>query len=294
MATELSLVKRFHQLAQDYDNRPVVVRRGTVKSILRFMQHDDWEVKHEAAATVLLLAQHPDNKEALCREKGFLPTLFESYKDSEIADPRLHEIYSEVFEELRAVLAVEEGQDALNAVDGTLSNRDDGSIRTVKNRPTRVAQGASSSRALTISVANLTPSTHDELENLLQTTRGVVSYTIDVPEKSVRIFLSTQTSALKLVLTDGGFDVDVVSEEAIERNEDAENAAAPRPTYKTGGLRGLNIFGDVDWKRTLVLHGIEGNSLQARLERQKEERARKHEQSKSTMSTLLGKLKSWW
>ena len=296
MADELTLVKRFHQLASDWDNRPVVVRRGTVKSIVRFMRHQEWEVRHTAAETILLLAKHPENKEPLCREPGFLDELFECYKSAEVNDPKLHDTYSEVFEELRSVLAAAEmpGNDENGPADGA-------SIRTVRNRPTRVKHGASVSRSVTLTVANLTASTHAEMENTLQTTRGIVSYTIDVPDRCVRIFGSTPTAALVTVLTDCGFQVEVASDEAIargsigdENGDAADFANKPQPTYKGSTFGRLNFFGDFDWKRTLVLHGIEGNSLQARLEQQKAERARKNQQEKGAMANLLGKLKSWW
>lgn len=292
--SELSLVKRFKQLASDYDNRPVVVRRGTVKSIMRFVQHEEWEVRHTAAETILLLAQHPDNKEPLCREPGFLDAVFEAYKSSEHADPKLHEVYSELFEELRSVLATtEDGDDGASSAVGPA--RDDGSIRTVKNRPTRVKQGATISRSLVLNVANLTAANQDELEELLQTIRGVVSYAIEPETRSVRVFGSTQTAALVAVLADGGFEVSVANDEEVERDENADGKPArPQPTYQSSFASKLNIFGDFDWRRTLVLHGIEGNSLQARLQKQKDERARKHQKDTSTMASMLNKLKSWW
>jgi hypothetical protein len=303
MTSTVGLVKRFHQLASDYDNRPVVVQRGTVRSIMRFVGHEEWEVRSTAAETLLLLAKHPDNKEPLCREKGLIEAIFAEYRDTEGKDPELHDTYAAIFDELRSVLETDAAADAGDD-EGATPQNDGHSVRTVQNRPTRVRQGAKASRSLLLTVVNLTPTTHDELDHLLQTTRGVVSYTIDCPTKAVRVFGSVVTAALRTVLEDGGFEVEVVSDDVVAGDADADagdenasSAASGLPSYRQSGAQGssrLNIFGNVDWRRTIVLHGIEGNSLQARLDRQKEERERKHAASKGAMSSFLGKLKSWW
>jgi len=293
---ELTLAKRFRTLANDMANRPVVARRGTLPSLLKFLQHHEWEVRHEAAHTILLLAQHPDNPEFLCREPAFIKTVYEAYKAAEMEDPELHGIFQKIFNELRHVLA--QSEETTHVLDEENENAVDhmASARVAKNRGTRVRQGAALSRSLVIKIENLSAATHDELEHLLQTIRGIISYTVDAPLKTVRMFVSTQTSVLVMVLSDGGFEVSVVSDEVVQRSTpDTMSESGYAPSYRSMAGATKQPSGSFsDFRRTLVLHGLESNSLQARVAKQKEEQQRKYQQERGTISGLLGKLKSWW
>lgn len=310
----LVLAQRFLTLSQEYNNRPVVVRRGTLPSLMKLLANRSWEVRHTAAKTLELLAEHPQNPEFMCREKGLVQSLYDAFQESDISDPELHATLARVFDHLKQALGGDAAgsQDDERMDDGGLATGE--SIRTVKNRPTRVKQGATTSRRVVLSVAGLSqPEVASGIEDLLQTTRGIVSYTVDPGSALVSLFTSLSTDTILTVLN-GHTTVDcrVVSEEEFA-------AVAPPPSSSRGGVAmpsyggqyrrgGGGILGAATsssarhgdpmaaFRHSLVIHGADSNSLASRIAREKEdEKRRQMESQRTSVSSFLSKLaKSWW
>lgn len=286
MADDVAIAKRFHALSEEFANRPVVARRGTLPTLSRYLKSNSREVRYLAAQTLGLLAAHPENPELMCRESGLVDALFDVYKKSELEDPELHAAIGIIFSGLKVALkvSVADDQPAPNINDGE-------SVRTVKNRPHRIRQSSLQHRAVQLQVSNLT-SANDraELEEVLQTTRGVVSYTINDHDRMVTLQLSASTATLLKLLSDAGFNCDVVSDVAITRTPGLAGTGATASYLPSTVLQDDGS----DFRQSLVLHGVDHNTLATRLQRQREEQ-RKGSTERNAISSFIGKLTAgWW
>ena len=330
--TELNIARRFLTLSQEFNNRPVVARRNTVPSLLRFLQHQDREVRLCAAEAILNLSDHPENPSFLCNEKGFVSIVFEVYRDSEVTDPEVHEILSKVFEALRTVLAAEEereqqlkdmSQQALIDKENMSPNSkakaaassssrafmaDGESARFAKNRKTRIANSITACRNMILEVEGAAAIVADgrkgDFDEILQTTRGVVSYSVDWDNGRANLFLSTPTSVLQQLMADSGFTITVAHEgEPVHLGGGGGNGGfggaggrAGGPSYLRAGNLNASVYDQV-FRHTLVLHGAaEDNTLAARLKREREEEGKKKAlKDKSHVAMFVSKLTAgWW
>jgi hypothetical protein len=336
---ELSLVQRYKALAENYNSRPIVARRGSLVTLLKFLQHEDREVRFVAATTIALLADHPENPEVICCQEGLVQALFDRYKCSELEDPEIRQVIAGIFQCLRPVLDRDENAARGGAVHGKAGdgaadesaatatalldldeNRgnfaENESVRTVKNRPTRIRQQSNVVyKSIVLNLPCLATSQEfQDLAELLQTTKGVISYTVKHNEgdeagaaggaggngAELTVFASTPTAVLIKLLGDQGFAADLVSETVVEnaaqRGGAGGNGAADgrRPMYRSG-LGGAGAPGLSSFYHSLVLHGSHNNSLSERLRKQKEERERKAASELSSITGFIGKLtKGWW
>eukprot|EP00744_Colponema_vietnamica_P012106 GILI01017000.1.p1 GENE.GILI01017000.1~~GILI01017000.1.p1 ORF type:complete len:328 (-),score=78.30 GILI01017000.1:113-1096(-) len=317
--TEINIARRFLTLSQDFNNRPVVARRNTVPTLLRFLQHQDRDVRLCAAEALANLSDHPENPTFLCNEKGFVAVVFQVYKDSDVADPEVHDALTKVFESLRAVLAADEdrtkeqqqkqeaGNDKENHSPTKASkNRfmaDGESARFAKNRRTRISNSITACRNMLIEIDGADEIVADgrkaAFDELLQTTRGVVSYSIDWANGRANLFLSTPTTVLVKLLEDSGFSISVAHESDPVQLGSPSHSARPAhggPSYIRSGNLNANVYDQV-FRHTLVLHGSsEDNTLGARLQRQKEEENMKRTaKDKSHVAMFVSKLTAgWW
>lgn len=325
--TEINIARRFLTLSQDYNNRPVVARRNTIPSLLRFLQHQDREVRLCAAEALKNLSDHPENPTFLCNEKGFVAIVFQVYRDSEVTDPEVHDALTRVFESLRTVLAAEEDRerqqqqiavDAMKATDKENQSpnaktkgaqkgimADGESARFAKNRRTRIASSITACRNMLIEIdgAAAIVANNDKdgrktaFDELLQTTRGVVSYSIDWDNGRANLFLSTPTTVLVKLLEDSGFLVTVAHEsEPVQLGSPSAGRHQAGPSYLRSGNLNANVYDQV-FRHTLVLHGCaEDNTLAARLQRQKDEETKKRSaKDKSHVALFVSKLTAgWW
>jgi hypothetical protein len=288
MSAELGLAKRLHTLSSDYDNQPLVARRGIIGSLMKFMQSTSTEVRITAADTVRLLSSHPENPEYLVRERGLVPLLFQCFQDSEAENQELHGIYAAIFENLRPALGMDkEGEEGGNEGGDMMDKLE--SVRTVKRRTARTKHStAFKSRRLVIGFEADEEATKEDIDEVLQTTRGVVSYTVDMDTHTMQLYLSTATEAVVKLLEDAGFKCDVQFEGPMES----------RPTSAAHG-DGPGYLDDAkqsEYKRSLVLHGMDGNSLASRIEKRKQEQQRKKMQAeRGHIASFISKLtSSWW
>ena len=297
--TELSLARRFNTIAKDYANRPVVARRNTVPTLLRFLTNGDREVRRLACETIFFLCDHPENPEFLCHEKGFIQTVFEAYKESEGTDPELHDLLDAAFGKLRVAIP-----DATASETGDSAAIADGeSSRIAKSRTTRVQKTAATCRSVVVKISNLGAESVAELEEVFHTTRGIISFTVDLEEQCAKLYMSTATQTLQKILVDSGFRGEVISEVEVARNSIPQDAAAAAggsgssgsSTSAPGYLSSIKALAS-GLRNTLVVHGVENNALSIRMKRAKEEELReKNRQEKSTMNSFISKLTAgWW
>ena len=302
---ELALVNRYAALSEAYDTRPVIARRGTLPSLLKFLRHPNREVRVGAVKTLLLLSAHPENPEVMCRQEGLVKALFALYKASESEDPELNESISGVFENLKPALGSASDGNA-NAENMPPAIADSGSVRTVKNRPTRIrSTGNVQFRTVVFAMHGMEcQEDYDELGELLQTTKGVISYTLErcatdativaaatnFRPAQLNVYLSTPTATLLKLLIDQGFDAELVKETILDRHQVPAAGTGPQYDNAAGNQGGASAF-----RKSLVLHGAEANSLSERLRRQREEREKKTQEERGSISGFLSKLTaSWW
>jgi hypothetical protein len=293
--TELSLARRFNTIAKDYANRPVVARRNTVPTLLRFLTNGDREVRRLACETIFFLCDHPENPDFLCHEKGFVQGVFEAYKETEGTDPELHNFLDAAFGKLRVAIPDAQGD---GDGDASISIADGESARIAKSRTTRVQKTAQTCRSLEISVSNLGAESVAELEEVFHTTRGVISFTIDLESKSAKLYMSTATLTLLKIMADSGFRAEVVSEVEVARGsvpQNSGNGAAASTSAAPGYLSSIKSLAS-GLRNTLVVHGVENNTLSMRMKRMKEEEMReKNKQEKSAITNFMSKLTAgWW
>lgn len=291
---ELSLARRYHTLAKEYSHRPVVARRNTIPSLLKLLRSSDREVRLLAAETILFLAEHPENPEFLCHEKDFLACIYNEYQQSEATDAEIHGVVGNVFDHLRVCLE-KEGEGASRG-----ATADGESCRIAKGRSTRVARGVGQCRYVTVEIANASSHNLPQLEDSLHTIRGIVSYTMDIPTKRFTLYTSTPSGTIAKVLTDAGFTTVVISdmEAVVDEQENVGGfrkhsfAQGAAPGYLNSAFRG----GASIYQHTLVLHGMDSNTLASRIQQQKEEEMRKKNRAeKSQLNKFMSKLTAgWW
>eukprot|EP00758_Cryptobia_borreli_P001157 Tbor_TRINITY_DN1986_c0_g1::TRINITY_DN1986_c0_g1_i1::g.3465::m.3465 len=285
--SELSLAQRFLHLSTEKANRPIVARRNSVPSLLRFLQSTDREIRLTTAEAIANLSDHPDNHSFLCHEKGFVSVVYDVYKEAKTTDPEVFNFLAEVFNNLRTVLKTTE--DEKEEAENGKSVNDYQSARFSKVRKTRVGKGTSQGcRNIILIVNNLDAQKRNRLEELLQTTRGVVSYSVESESSRVTLYLSTPTATLLQLLEGDGFSATVEYEETNVMSPGAGVRKAP--SYLGGEKTGY----EAGFWKSLVVHGT-ANSLASRLERQKEEQNRNQNIEKSHIGTFVSKLTAnWW
>ncbi|MDP2058878.1 MAG: hypothetical protein Q8J97_03995, partial [Flavobacteriaceae bacterium] len=302
-------------LSQDRATQPVVARRNTMPTLMKFVQHHNSEVQLIAAQTIELLSSHPDNPEFMCREAGFLALMYNMFKETEIDNPELHDVFARIFDNLRPVLMknappsqTSRGGDENTPPSGTSSGAccDGESARVSKYRSTRVLVGAAAmpSRSLKLALQDFDNSEamRSELEELLQTVRGVISYSIDATGECATLLLTTPTPTLLKLVSDAGFCGSVAEEVEVDQGGHATdgNAFQQRAGAADGArrsfLRRASFHPTSDFLKSLVPHGVDSNSLAERLKRQKEEQLRtKKEAESSTIRSFISTLTTgWW
>ncbi|KAG8347712.1 hypothetical protein ERJ75_000038400 [Trypanosoma vivax] len=318
--TELALAKRFHMLSKNYDNRPVVARRNTLPTLVRFIRSNDRETRQYSLAALLLLAQHEENVELLCLERGLVQGVYGAYKDSVYDDPELHDVTEQILNCLAPVL---QGRDPRNserqasgAVGSSGSVEEDALESTFavarRARASRVRRGVGSDSIHTamLDIPALDPRSGNNIEaieDIFQTTRGVLSYSIFVENRQARLFLTCETEAVQKVLTDSGFESVVVRDDVVTQDlfgSGGENhggdsgsscgtnrsyydsdSTQQRPTY-------LQSFAKSLYQTALVLSGSSKpeDTLSSRVQQQ---RAREQENN-STLGYVAKTLSKWW
>ncbi|ORC90324.1 uncharacterized protein TM35_000081220 [Trypanosoma theileri] len=336
--TELALVKRFHMLSKNYDNRPVIARRNTLPSLVRFVGSKDRETRQYALAALHLLAQHPENVELLAEQNGLVKEVFKVYKDTEYDDPELHDLSNELLNCLEPVLLGRDPRKETTSTavvgssgsgggggggDGSSLNEstmNDSFTMARRARAARVLRGVGSDviHTVILDIPALDPQSGDDLatiEDIFQTTRGVVSYSVFLENRQARLFITCDTRAVQQVLSDAGFESIVVRDEVVGQdvfggdtsslnaNNNNSNNNNTRSYYDSGPQkRQPTYFESLTnsiYQTALVLRGGGGggvgsnsgnDTLSARVQQQ---RARE-QQGNSTLSQVTKVLAKWW
>lgn len=222
----------------------------------------------------------------------------------------------------------------LQILSGSATNRADGeSARIAKHRSTRVLRGVMSApaRNVVIEITDADDASVPELEELFQTTRGVISYSTNPQSRSglpvggrrFGIYMTTATTTLLNILADAGFKATVVEEVVVQRsNNDQENSEPPQQQHQShfytssgstshqcGGENGSasggvpqSYFGSIRnfasqfYRSAMVPHGVDSATLAARHKQQKEEAMRtKMQKEKSQINDFISKITvGWW
>eukprot|EP00760_Papus_ankaliazontas_P025474 PhM_4_TR2731/c0_g1_i1/m.100180 len=291
-ANELALSGRVRGLCEDYSNRPYIVRRGVLSTLIKFLQHTSRDVQFNAAEALKLLSEHPENPEPMCKERGLLQALATAYQNTEGTDVEIFNLVADVVANLEAAL---DRKDQGRPSEGPQVNETQ-SAMTTKNRGNRIVHSVvGRTRTVVLDVPAMTENLTRDLGDLLECTRGVVSYTLDPMERTATLYTSTPTPTLLRLLEDKGFVAVVRSESNPQPRSSAQRRSSTAiPQYLTGkGAEGS------DYMKTLVLHGMDTNSLSSRVERQKLEKAR---QAKEKNARQVGQIQGffqkmtagWW
>ncbi|RNF05944.1 hypothetical protein TraAM80_04280 [Trypanosoma rangeli] len=314
--TELALVKRFHALSKNYDNRPVVARRSTLPALVRFLGSKDRETRKYSLAALHLLAEHPENVELLAEEDGLVQKVFRVHKDAEYDDPELYELTNQLLDLLEPVLL---GQDPRKkevpeeksmGCSGSNNCMEDNTVDTSfslarRKRAARVLHGVGSDAIHTVilDIPALDPRNGDDLatiEDIFQSTRGVLSYSIFLEQGQAQLFMTCETRAVQQSLLDAGFESVVVRDDIVNRgifggdegdrtsnNRSYYDGETPpkRPSY-------LESFTNTLYETALVLRGggSQDDSLSSRVRRQQD----REQRGTSTLGYVANALSKWW
>eukprot|EP00759_Apiculatamorpha_spiralis_P013165 PhF_6_TR19946/c1_g1_i2/m.29040 len=290
-ASEIALSQRLRTLCEEYNNRPYIARRGVLPTLVKFLQNENHEVQMNAAETLRLLSEHPENPEPMCKEKGLLQALAAAYEATEEKDPEVFQVVAEIISNLESAL---EQRTARGPSVAPITEAE--SAMTSKNRGQRITQSVvGRTRTITLEIPTMSDANSASLVDLLECTRGVVSFTLDTVARTATLYTSTSTPTLLRLMEDKGFIAIVRSEtnpQARQRRVSATPIQAPQ--YLSGSHEGSS-----EYLRSIVLHGVDGNSLSSRLERQKLEKAKNaKEKNAKQVGQLTGffqKITSgWW
>ncbi|KAJ9473159.1 hypothetical protein DIPPA_23745 [Diplonema papillatum] len=290
--TELTVVKRLHDLSGDVANQPYIARRGILPTLKKFMSNKNPEVQLTAVKTLRLLASHPDNPEFLVQEQGLLATVQSTYDTA--PDGVLKTELDAVLEHLRPVAsATPAAEPEAPAAPSASTSSDSKNYPSVAPKHKRdVAPRAKAERQkavrrhMVLRADAINASNVDDLEHLLQYIRGMISYSIDTQNKTLTLFLSTPKHILLKHLADVGFTCEILEEAVVKATG---GLTGHMPSYLSSGEQH-----ESDYKRSLVLtgggvtdHG--SGSLAARLERQHKARS-KADEEKSTVGGFFSGL----
>ncbi|KAG5465143.1 hypothetical protein LSCM4_00595 [Leishmania orientalis] len=368
--TELSLVRRFHALLQNYESRPAVARRNTLPTLSRFLRSKDRQIRKLSLEAVHLLAEHPENLQLLGNDSDLVDGVVEIYDGAQYDDPELCDLSNITLdllapafrcgdprEKLAARRAMQDsgvasvGAVPLNAtpppqpgsspepreLPNAIGEYDtvigDGHAEAVGDidqvsivsggtgfevasssshltrrmaepapRPAEVIRGVGKDCPLSIvleipALHAMTDTSH--IEEILQTTRGVISYTITASAHQIRVFLSAFAQApLQNLLTEAGYENILTNAERMHyQGSDVGNQSlngsffydkySTRPSYVQSAKKfASNLLNSV-----MVYRDPKNNSLAARVRQQ---RAAQEEGGSTTADRIAQAFSRWW
>ncbi|CCW63320.1 unnamed protein product [Phytomonas sp. EM1] len=298
---ELSLIKRFHMLSQDYDARPAIARRNTLPVLSRFLSSNEREAQKMCLEAIYLLAQHPDNVDLLGSEVGLVNGIFHIYSEAQYNDPELYELSNLTLDTLgpglrdgdprrtevlrhaaedRSVSPVEDSREPDYSSLRNSAGEAESSLETGPGlNDVATTTRARTTHMVTLEVPALYVHTDtSDIEAILQKTKGIISYTITSSAHQLRVFMSREAlDPLQDGLNDAGYVNLVLSDERIGRQEDIGNnychtnksyydEEEKRPSY----LEGAKFFASNLYKAVTLYTGKNSNTLAARVQRQRE------------------------
>lgn len=312
--SEIALVKRVYVLCNNYENRPLVARHNTLPALTRFLGSNNRETRRYCLLALHLLAQHPENVELISWNTALVKNMFKVYKDTEYDDPELHDLVNKIFDFLAPALLNRDPRKPLDSrgaavgssdVNGNGERNVDVDSPTPRRAPTsRVLRGVGSDAMHTVilEIPALNPHQGDDIvaiEDIFHTTRGVISYSIFMETKRVRLFMTSQTTLLQEILLDSGFESVVIQDEMMNQDVFTDNwdcrssnnrscydddTPSRRPSYLESITNGI-------YKSAMVLRrGGGDDTLSSRVQQQ---RARE-QKGTSALEYVAKQLSKWW
>ncbi|EKF32643.1 hypothetical protein MOQ_003498 [Trypanosoma cruzi marinkellei] len=314
--TELALVKRFHMLSKNYDNRPVVARRSTLPALVRFLGSKDRETRQYSLDALYLLAQHPENVELLAEERALVQEVFKVHKDAQYDDPELYELANQLLDLLEPALQGRDPrrEEAPNPKDTGSSGRngrmdddavDENSSIKRRSRAARVLRGVGLDviHTVDLDIPALDPRNGDDLslvEDIFQSTRGVLSFSIFLEQRRARLFITCEAEALQQVLSDAGFESIVVRDDVVNQEifgDDGGSHLSNNRSYYSGETPSkrpsyLESLTNTIYETALVLAGggSKDDTLSGRVRRQQD----REQRGSSAWDRAKKSLSKWW
>ena len=320
-STEIALSKRLRILCTEYDNRPYVVKRGVLPTLVKFLSHDNLLIAANAAESLHLLSEHPENPTPMCKENALLPSLSKAYQTysamAGVPSPRRDPTLSAASDDLRseATEASFSSTDPSNTPMCThiadiiakivtnlevsitepdvpetaqpTQQDDERGAWVQESYPNGRIQSSviHQTRSVVLDIPSLTEDTVNQLATLLETIRGIISFTIDFNRHVVRLLLTTPTPTFLRILDDNGFISIILQEENVEQNNFHHIGDGNTPQYITENeYRRERRVHHSNSKSSLVVHGRR---------RSKHKKDRRHGDKGAEGQTFLGRLASW-
>jgi hypothetical protein len=290
----LRVANKLRTLAQDYDNRPVIVRRGVLPSLITFLNNDTIEIRIIASETLSLLSSHPDNKQIMSAEPNLINSVCTQFKATTSAqegqkEAVLRSNVSDILSNLIDYLSEEQMQQAGLSLKEVLKT-----LRTKEQQLEQTKQIKKHNLIIEVDELRKGEAARQALQKVILQAKGTISYTISVADRRVNLYTRTSTEKILGLFSEKGFTCNVVQDVICETEyrkptakknteEDKENR---EPKYLSPEKKKQ----DLAYKNSLVSHGdsYEARLAQARAKKDKKEK----EQESGGVSRFLTKITS--
>ena len=321
-STEVALSKRLRILCTDYENRPYVVKRGVLPTLVKFLSHENLLIAVNAAESLHVLSEHPDNPTPMCKENALLPALSKAYQtySTMASNPsiRTEQPYDNAADDLQSVnteasfsstdpsstpICAHLAELISKIVANLESSLEEvGSPETAQ--PSQITDETSmwmndshshariqssvihQTRSVVLDIPSLTEDTVNQLATLLETIRGIISFTIDFNRHVVRLLLTTPTPTFLRILDDHGFIAIILHEENVQQNNFHHITDENTPQYVSQGEYRRTRHGSSrkEGNNSLIPHGRR---------RSKHKKGKRHPSAHNDGQTLFGRISSW-
>ncbi|KNH08487.1 hypothetical protein XU18_1056 [Perkinsela sp. CCAP 1560/4] len=252
-STDLALSKRLRVLCEDYENRPYVVKRGVLETILKFLSHENLIVATNAVEALLSLSEHPDNPTPMCREKALLPALSAAYQsysamatklsptteefnshstdeqDAEdttstgfvdLSSPPTCAYLAEIITKIVSNLekSLEEITESEFADEDQVVYENNMNLQGDDSHSRITSSVIHQRRNVVLDIPSLAEENVNQLAKILENVDGIISFTIDFNRHIVRLLLTTPTPTFLRILDNHGFISIILQEENVQSN----------------------------------------------------------------------------
>lgn len=228
------IVNRLRTLALDYDSRPIIVRRGVLPNLIRFLKSEDEQVKLLASETLRLLASHPENPKIMSEEANLVSTVCKVL-NNKATHSTIKSNLQEVLINLADFLTEEQKESSLSL---------QVLLQTLK-RKQQEPRDQHRKRNLVLSAEQLnSESARHEIQEVILSVKGIISFTCNIPERTIHLYTRTEPAIIMRALNDAGYESKIISDDLCSpdkrkrRSEDKENR---KPEYLQPN-RKVNIY----------------------------------------------------
>lgn len=224
MSDPTRIVTRLRTLAQEYENRPIIVRRGVLPSLVNFLNHENPEIQTKAAETLLFLSIHPENKEAMHNEPNLVDELCKIMQSQR----SIRDIAKDVLVNLAEYITDENiaKYECLKTVVQSVNRQE------AQRRRKLAKLGKKKNLVLSVEKLN-NEEARRKIQTMILNCKGTISYTMNVPHRRVDLYTRSKTKFVLEMFEKEGFPAQLISKEVcstepIKRSDDKENR---RPKY---------------------------------------------------------------